>query len=72
MDTVLIRAGSKDQDPGRSHHVYVKVSHVCLPCAARADIIVVRADIFISGAATCRYRFFFSYMYLFALQSQLH
>ena len=62
---VLIRAGSKDQDPGRSHHVYVKVGHVCLSCAACADINVSRADIFISCAATCGYRF--SYMYFYAV-----
>ena len=62
-DMVLIHAGSKDQDPGRSHHVYVKVGHVCLPCAARADINVFCADIFIFCAAMCRYRF--SYMYFY-------
>ena len=57
--------GSKDQDLGRSHHVYVKVGHVCLPCAARADINVSRADIFISRAATCGYQF--SYMYFYSV-----
>ena len=59
-DMVLIWAGSKDQDLGRSYHVHVKAGHVCLPRAARADINVSRADInisradiFISRTVTC-------------------